>query len=136
MTFERRHEWRRGTHECPSARRSGNDGDENAGLSGRGEKLGTARSVHAATKRSAFSWSIDRALGQSGQSPIFRRLCRFPIVFSRVRTLQRPALEFGSVGFQVVDHGLLAFGERQVEGHLVVFGSRVYVGSGFDQGFG
>jgi hypothetical protein len=96
---------RHGTHECSSAQRSGN---ENAGLSGRGEKLGTARSVHAATKGSAFSGSIDRALGQSRQSPIFRRLC----CFRRWVRYKRRALFFllsAHAGFGFGVHFLFAF---------------------------
>jgi hypothetical protein len=73
--IERHHEWRRGTHQCFPARRWSNDVNENAGLSGRGKKLGTDRSVHAAQKAVVgVCCEFVVALGQSGQSPIFRRL--------------------------------------------------------------
>src|SRR5208282_1456154 len=67
---------RRGTHECCYCVPH-NYGYENTGLSGGSEKMGTARSVHAAAKGSAFARSDQGALGQSRQSPIFRRLCCF-----------------------------------------------------------
>ena len=72
---ERRHEWRRGTHECSSARRSGNDVNENAGLGGRGESWGlTALSTGAGVLGPHGGGG---ALGQSGQSPTFRWLSCF-----------------------------------------------------------
>ena len=81
--IERRHEWRRGTHECSSARRSGTDGYENAGKSGRGEKMGTARSVHASQKA---------LLGTEKAVPIFSQA----LLFSRVRTLHAQSTSFSS----------------------------------------
>src|ERR1700727_1917468 len=48
------------------------DRDFGRWLGGRGEKMGTDRSVHAAPEGSALWRKLVPALGQSGQSPYFR----------------------------------------------------------------
>src|SRR5579863_3613054 len=74
------------------------DRNENAGLGVRGEKLGTVRSVHAATKGSAFSGCMTAPWDRVGSPQffagfaVFRGACAVADgpQFSRTSTILRP----------------------------------------------
>src|SRR5580700_10012127 len=74
-------------HECSSARVSGNDANENAGLSGRGERIGDRPLCPLAAEQEAFAPKL-RRLGTERSVPNFSQA----LLFSRVRALQATAM--------------------------------------------
>ena len=65
-----------GAHECSFARRAANDGNENAGLSGRGEKIGDRPLRPLATEWDAFAPGLWR-LGTERSVPNFSQALLF-----------------------------------------------------------